>query len=173
MKKIFKLDNYILDFFRTKVRSPLLDNVMKFITRLGDMGMVWIIISVYVIVFMGKGLIGMQMLCALAVTTFIGEGIIKRIFQRKRPCDTTPTEEMIIKKPLGYSFPSGHTASSFAVMTIMIVFFKSTAIIWITLAVLIGISRIYVHVHYPTDVVVGAILGVICARIVLYMFTVV
>lgn len=173
MKKINIIDEFILNLISLKVRNPFLDKIMSFITKLGDMGAVWILISVYVIVIMKEQRIGLEMLSALAITTLIGEGIIKHIFQRQRPCRAIPMEKMLIKKPLSYSFPSGHTASSFAVMTVMVYYFKSTALIWVLLAVLIGISRIYVHVHYPTDVAVGAILGYSCAKLILYIFTVI
>ena len=108
---------------------------------------------------------------ALILSTILGEGILKHVVQRVRPSEDIPAVNLLIAKPLSYSFPSGHTASSFAVAGVLAKYFKDYAIEFLGLASLIAFSRLYLYVHYPTDVLAGIILGLICSRIIIYMFS--
>jgi undecaprenyl-diphosphatase len=92
------------------------------------------------------------------------------VVQRIRPSADIPEINMLIAKPLSYSFPSGHAASSFAVAGVLSKYFKKYAPEFLGLASLIAFSRLYLYVHYPTDVLAGIILGLICSRIIIYIF---
>jgi undecaprenyl-diphosphatase len=108
---------------------------------------------------------------ALLLNALLGEVVLKNLIQRARPFAGTTKESLLIAKPLSYSFPSGHTASSFAAAGVLSCYFKKYAPVFFILASLIAFSRLYLYVHYPTDVLGGIILGLISSRIAIYAFS--
>ena len=105
--------------------------------------------------------------CKLCVRTCVGspmgEIIIKHIVKRVRPCHTLDDDEQLIDRPRFYSFPSGHTTASFAMVGVALMRCKVITFMPILmLAMLIAFSRIYLRVHYLTDVIAGMILGLTC-----------
>ncbi|GKX66053.1 phosphatase PAP2 family protein [Inconstantimicrobium mannanitabidum] len=171
MKPFLKIDNYIIKFINSRIHRPILDRIMRSITGLGDLGAMWIVIAVFLFIRPHTRRQGEIVIFSLVLCSILGEGIIKRIFQRQRPFQGIATLETIIKRPMTYSFPSGHTASSFAAAGVLGVLFPSVKIVAYILASLIGISRVYLNVHYSTDVFAGALLGFVCSKISLYVFT--
>jgi undecaprenyl-diphosphatase len=165
---IQKIDIAILQFINNNLQNPILDKLMPIITSLGDSGMIWIIISFILILSKKYRKVGILSILALTLSTIIGEGILKNIIQRPRPFYELTNIQLLIEKPLSYSFPSGHTGSSFAVAGVIGTLIKKYKIPVITLAVLMAFSRIYLFVHYPTDIVGGIILGLSCSYIVTY-----
>ncbi|WP_310910070.1 phosphatase PAP2 family protein [Clostridium estertheticum] len=108
-------------------------------------------------------------LLALLLSTILGD-LVKHVVKRIRPSANIPSVNLLIVKPLSYSFPSGHTTSSFAVAGVLARYFKEYALEFLSLAFLISFSRLYLYVHYPTDVLAGIILGLICSGIIIYVF---
>ena len=102
---------------------------------------------------------GICLAAALALTAFVGNTVLKNIFARTRPY-IEANFPVIIGAPGGYSFPSGHTGSSFAAATVLAFSFKKYGALFYILAALIGFSRAYLYVHYPTDIIAGALLGI-------------
>lgn len=167
---IQKIDNSILIYINNNLRNPITDKIMIVITSLGNMGIIWIILSLLMILSEKYRKIGIIVLIAVLLSTILGEGILKHIVRRLRPVNEILNGKQLIAKPLSYSFPSGHAACAFASAGIIANYIKKYSIAVFTLAVLIGLSRLYLYVHYPTDVLCGAILGLISARIVIYVF---
>ena len=165
------IDNSILLFIKNNMHGNIMDKAMVIITSLGNGGAIWIIIAALLMINKKYRKIGFMALCALILSTILGEGILKHVVQRIRPSADIPVINMLITKPLSYSFPSGHTASSFAVAGVMAKYFKKYAAGFLGLASLIAFSRLYLYVHYPTDVLAGIILGLICSGIIIYMFS--
>lgn len=157
------IDISILRFIREYFSSPLMDSVMVLITKLGDRGFIWIAIGVILLISKKYRKIGFTMLIALAITSIIGEGIIKNIIQRPRAFITFPDVEIIIRPPLSYSFPSGHTASSFAAAVVLGYYIKNLKVLFYFFAALVAFSRIYLFVHYPSDIIAGILLGIVCS----------
>lgn len=150
------------------LRTPFWDTVMPYITRLSDNGFIWILAALALLVTGRFGRGGRQAFAAgltLAVALIIeyagNEMILKRIFQRPRPCDLSPIADMLIARPPGFSFPSGHTAVSFAAATALYAVNKKWGLCAYALAAVIGFSRMYLYVHFPTDVI-GGILSGLC-----------
>lgn len=168
---IHTLDSSILQFINDNMHSPIMDRVMVILTSLGNGGVIWIIIAALLMINKKYRTIGLMALAALILSTILGEGVLKHVVQRVRPSDDIPVVNLLIAKPLSYSFPSGHTASSFAVAGVLTQYFKGYRIEIFGLASLIAFSRLYLYVHYPTDVLAGVILGLICSKIIIYMFT--
>lgn len=165
-----KTDNIILRWINGKLRNKAFDKIMPIITSIGNLGIVWIIISVLLITKKDYRVLGQMIITSLIITTIIGEGIIKNIVKRKRPFYGENDKELLITKPITYSFPSGHTASSFAVATVFIKTDNAASFEIVLLASLIAFSRVYLGVHYPSDVIGGGIIGAICGVITFLLF---
>lgn len=113
---------------------------------------------------------GFLIVLALLVQSILGEGILKNIFTRERPFVGFEEFKLLIEQPLSYSFPSGHTSSSFAVATIVYIYAKRFRTPIILLASLIAFSRLYLFVHYPSDILGGILLGIFSALAVSYCY---
>ncbi len=161
---ITSFDFKILDFIQT-LRTPFLDKVFTFITHLGDEGYVWIAIAVILLFFKKTRKCGIIMAITLIAGLLIGNIALKNIFARPRPFVLDPTKiaNVLISPPSSYSFPSGHTLSSIECAVAIWLCNKKWGIPAIILAVLIAFSRNYLYVHYPTDILAGAVLGVAIA----------
>lgn len=158
------IDNFILLFIKNNMHSYIMDKTMVTITFLGNGGSIWIAIAALLIINKKYRKIGFIVLGALAISAILGEGILKHLIQRIRPSADIPAINMLILKPLSYSFPSGHSASSFAGAVVFSNYFKKYSLVFFVLAFLIAFSRLYLYVHYPTDVLAGVILGSLCGK---------
>ena len=170
MSLLQRFDDSILLFVKYNMHGLIMDKVMILATYLGNGGIVWIIIAAILICNPKYRKVGFMALAALILSGILGDEILKNVVRRARPLDTISTMNILIPRPLSYSFPSGHTMSSFAVAGVLAKHFKKYAIEFISLASLIAFSRVYLYVHYPTDVLAGAILGLMCSAIVIYLF---
>ena len=165
---ITKIDLSILYWIQDFLANDVMDALMVFITTLGDGGILWIAIAVVLLFFKKTRKCGIAMGIALVLGLIFGNGIIKNVVGRIRPFQyvlehSGEVINLLIEKPGEYSFPSGHTQSSFAAATVIFINNKKWGIPALIMAALIGFSRLYVFVHYPTDILVGAFFGVVWA----------
>lgn len=152
----------ILDMIQTW-RTPILDSFMSAITRLGDGGVFWIALAVVLLVIPKTRKYGIVMAVALILDLLICNICLKNLVARTRPYDVNTAIELIARKPRDYSFPSGHTAAAFtATFALYFARCKKWWILSLVLAVLIAISRLYLYMHFPTDVLGGIFIGVLC-----------
>ena len=150
-----------LDFLQT-IHTPLLDKILAFITSLGNAGIIWIVLAVVLLILPKTRKTGIIVAAALLMDLVLCNLILKNLVARVRPYDVNTAIAILIKKPLDFSFPSGHTAASFAAMTaLFLAKMKKAWIAALVLAVLIAFSRLYFYVHYPTDVLGGAVVGIL------------
>ena len=150
-----------LDFLQT-IHTPLLDKILAFITSLGNAGIIWIVLAVVLLILPKTRKTGIIVAAALLMDLILCNLILKNLVARVRPYDVNTVIAILIKKPLDFSFPSGHTAASFAAMTaLFLAKMKKAWIAALVLAVLIAFSRLYFYVHYPTDVLGGAVVGIL------------
>lgn len=156
---IEKLDIFIAGVISSYLNTPLLDNVMVFVTRLADSGAVWIILGALLLCFKKTRKCGFVMLISLLCAFIISEFTLKPMFMRPRPFEVLENLRLIIPEPSGASFPSSHTTTSFAAAVVLFKFNKSYGIYALTLAFFVAISRIYLGVHFFTDVLAGTLLG--------------
>lgn len=149
-----------------KLHRDKLSKLMIIITKLGNNGMIWFAVAIPFLFNRGYRNIGVKIILALLLSGFFGEILIKHIVARVRPSKFLLQEEMLIKEPITYSFPSGHTSSSFAASCMLASCFGAVSIPAFIFAVLMGFSRVYLRVHYLTDVLAGAVLGSICSLLI-------
>jgi len=170
LESIQNFDNALLDFIQTNMRIGFLDIVMPYITSLGNGGFVWIVIGLVLVCLKKYRMIGFAVLFALVLCLLIGNLGLKPLIARLRPSDIYPDIALLIPRPHDYSFPSGHTMSSFAVATVLFLSFKRIGIFALLLAALIAFSRLYLYVHYPTDILGGIVIGVGIGAAVTFSF---
>lgn len=146
-----------------ELHNPVLDAIMVFITTLGDDGLFWIAVGVVCLFFKKHRKMGMQVLLSMLFTYIIGNLILKNVFARPRPCDIDTAVTMLIPRPHGHSFPSGHSMNGMVAAVALFFNNRKIGIPAVVLAVLIGFSRMYLFVHFPTDVLGGFAVAVIVA----------
>lgn len=153
------MDIQLLEWIQSNLRCGVLDAAMPLITRLGDGGMIWIGCSLVMLLIPKTRKAGAAIAAALAVEVICCNLCLKPLVARVRPCDVSAAG-LLIPRPTDYSFPSGHAGAAFASASAL---FFSNNRLWIpaaALSVLIGFSRLYLYVHYPSDVIAGALLGI-------------
>ena len=154
----------ILDWIMTNLWCPFLDAVMPVITVLGDAGIFWIALAAIFILLPKHRKMGLSMGLALLMGVVLCNMILKPAVGRIRPYDYQleffqRTIPLLIERQHDFSFPSGHTIASFEAAVAMLICNKKLGIPAMILAVLIAFSRMYLYVHYPTDVIASVILG--------------
>lgn len=151
----------ILDWIQT-LHTPVGDTAMCLITKLGDAGIFWILLTLVLLILPKTRRWGVILAAGLVVDLVLCNVILKPLVARIRPFDVNTAVQVLISKPKDYSFPSGHTAASFTVVSGL--YLAGAGKLWkptLVLAVLIAFSRLYLYVHYPTDVLGGIIVGLV------------
>jgi undecaprenyl-diphosphatase len=153
----------LLDKIRDVFSSPFLDKVMPIITRLGDDGIFWIILAIIFLCFRKTRKMGFSSALAMLIGLIVVNVVLKNAVGRIRPYEVNPSVTLLVERLSDYSFPSGHTAVSFEAATAIFIRNKKLGIPSLILATLIAFSRLYLYVHYPTDVLAGFVIGVAIA----------
>ena len=159
----------ILDWIQAHLQSELLDTLMPIITLFGEGGIFWIAWAVLLILFPKTRKIGLGMGFALIMGLLICNVTLKPMIARIRPYDLQAqlgnTINLLIEAQHDFSFPSGHTIASFEASVVLLKNSKKMGIPAIIIAVLVTFSRLYLYVHYLTDVLVSIVLGTLFALI--------
>lgn len=154
---------YILDFIHKYFSNPVMDNIMKFVSFLGSLGIIWIAITIILLCTKKHRLLGRSMAVNLGVNLVACNLIIKPIVARLRPFEFNQSINLLVSAPTDSSFPSGHTLFAFATATIIFIYNKKVGLLMYLFACVMAFSRLYLYVHFPTDVAFGAFLGIILA----------
>ena len=170
--RLKNLDDRIFDNI-PRIHKPAVNKIMLTASRLGNAGIIWWFVCLAFLIIPKWRYTGLVIIFSIGLTSLMGEGIIKHAVKRVRPCHGLDEEDKLLNNPRTfYSFPSGHTASSFAVVMVVILSrcpIYAVAPILLT-AMTIGFSRVYLRVHYMTDVVVGVFLGLACGTASVMLF---
>jgi len=158
----------ILEWIQANMQSGFMDVFMKIMTMFGEDGIFWIAWSVLLILFPRTRKIGLGMGFALIMGLLVCNVTLKPLVQRPRPYDFQFSEfqkviPLLIEAQHDFSFPSGHTIASFEAAVVLLKNSKKMGIPAMIIAILVSFSRLYLYVHYPTDVIVSVILGTIFA----------
>lgn len=161
---MLELDGNILLWIQENIRNDFLTPIMTFITHLGDSGWFWIVLALVLVIIKKTRPVGFLTMISLFGSLIVNNVILKNLVARTRPYDAVEGLHRIIGAQMDLSFPSGHTASSFAAAVVILIMCpKKAGIPALILAFLIMLSRLYVGVHYPTDVLAGMITGTLIA----------
>ena len=167
LESLLQLDGAILLWIQEHVRQDFLSPVVKFITHLGDAGWCWILLAVILLIVKKTRKIGLVTAVSLLSSYVVNNLILKNLVARVRPYEAVDGLQRIIEAQSDFSFPSGHSASSFAAAVVIFMLCpRKYGVPALVLAFLIALSRLYVGVHYPTDVLTGVISGTVIAVIV-------
>lgn len=153
-----------------QIHAPWLDAVMIFFTRLGDDGILWIALGVGLLFFKKTRKCGIYILLSMLLSMLVGKVIIKNLVERPRPFMADPSVALKVNPPGSFSFPSGHTLDAFTSATAIFLCCRKTGIVAFVVASLIAFSRMYLFLHYPTDILGGIVIGVCVAVIVVKAF---
>lgn len=162
--KLQRFDEALL-FSVQRNQSRRLSIAMLAFTIMGNGGLIWAILSGFLILNPSTSRYGLYMVVALLLCALANNVIFKSFFDRERPCDIYKNVPLLIKRPFGSSFPSGHTATSFACAVTLIHMDPRLGLIALFLAFIIAFSRLYLFVHFPTDIIFGILSGAACGII--------
>lgn len=162
--RLYACDHAILEWIAGHLRCGFLDFVMPIITFLGNAGWFWILCALLLLCFRRTRKTGWMVALALVCGLLVCNLGLKPLIHRIRPYDLWNVEITLVKKPTDFSFPSGHTIASFeAAVVLMLRERKRFGWAALALAVLIAFSRLYLYVHYPSDVFAAILLGTLFA----------
>ena len=155
-------------YFLQSLHTPALDTIMTMIfsTIVGSKGEFWILLGILLLIFPKTRKTGLLVLSSYILAYFIGDGILKNLIARPRPCTVDETVELLVARSSSYSCPSVHSMLAFASAVPVFYNYRKTGAAALLFAALIAFSRLYFFVHYPTDVLFGAVLGTLIGFII-------
>lgn len=167
---MMNFDFLILDFIQQYIKNPFFDFLMPRITALGNGGLTWIVAAIVLLLIPKYRKGGMVLAIGLLSGLIIGNLTLKPLFARIRPFDLVEGIELLISAPTDFSFPSGHTLSSVIAAVILTMINKKFGYIAIPLAVLIAFSRLYLYVHFPSDILGAIVLALLISAALYFIF---
>ncbi|MDO4268454.1 MAG: phosphatase PAP2 family protein [Eubacteriales bacterium] len=164
---IHQMDIDLLLFIQEYLRADWMDGFWRFVTFLGDGGWFWIVTACLLMIFPKTRKAGLLAAASLALGALVTNLLLKTLVARVRPYDLYTAIELLVEPQADFSFPSGHTCAAFSAA---LIYMRALKRPWnraaVILAALIAISRLYVGVHYPTDVLGGLLVGWLSSWIV-------
>ena len=152
------------------IRTPILDKVFLTITSIpGNYGQMWIVLGIVLLVFKKTRKCGVTVILSYLMVFGLGQYVLKDLIARPRPCHIDQTIELLISRPSSYSCPSTHSGWAFAAAISITLFNKKFGIPVIIFSSLVAFSRLYLFVHFPSDVLFGVILGIVFAILSKYI----
>ncbi len=155
-----QIESSILLWIQEYLRADWLNPIVNFITNLGNAGWFWLILLTGMLFFKKTRKIGITGFIAVLIGFLITNVCLKNLVARVRPYEVIEGLTYITKTPSDWSFPSGHSTASMAASVVLFCKLpKKYGVPALVLGILISLSRLYVGVHYPTDVLVGMLVG--------------
>jgi undecaprenyl-diphosphatase len=172
MDFLIGIDQSIFWFLNTTTANPLLDKVMPFITERDNWFLLYIFLFFFFFLKLGKygAVVSIVVILAVTLVDQTTSSILKPLFERLRPCHELEGVRLLVGCGGKYGFPSSHAANFFAAATVFSVFFPKYKILYLVIAFLVAYSRVYVGVHYPSDVIAGSLVGALGAFILCRLY---
>ena len=168
--RLIEMDGDILLWIQENLRSGFLTPVMKGLSFLGDKGMIWILLTLALLFVRRTRPLGARCALSMVIGLIVTNLIIKNWAARIRPYELIPGLQCIVPLAKDYSFPSGHATNSLACAWVL---FRKTpkkyGVPALILAIMISLSRLYVGIHYPTDVLGGVVIGICSAVLAMWL----
>lgn len=180
MALIEQADIWLFRVLNLHLVHPAADDLLVFLTKANLSGHILVLAALFVFIRSGKSALFIIALAlvSLGLADFIASTLLKPLVQRIRPCFALDNVRLLVNQPHSYSFASSHAANSAAIASIVWIFFhrgvlveKIFTIIMILYALAISLSRAYVGVHYPGDLIAGMIIGVVSASLIYLLFS--
>jgi undecaprenyl-diphosphatase len=172
MDFLFNIDKWLFSVLNGQFINPVFDKFFPFITLQQNWNLLYIVLAAWLLWKGGKR--GRVAIIILAVTIIISDQtashILKPLIARLRPCNDLISVRLLINCGSGFSFPSSHAVNTFAAAFILSRFYSENKYLFYIIAALIAYSRVYVGVHYPSDVIAGSILGIIIAYLIVIVY---
>ena len=177
MDFIIGFDFSILDFIANNIRNEFLDPIMTAVSIFADKGLGWAILALIFLIPRKTRPAAATALAAMVIALVFGEFVLKGLVARPRPFEVYESYHsapmpftLNMGKPTGYSCPSVHTCFAFAFATAMFKWCKTAGIISLIAAAIVGFSRLYNYVHFPTDVLAGMVVGLLAGALAIFIF---
>ncbi len=172
MEVLQSIDVSLFYFFNSTIANPLTDKFMPFITERNNWFIFYVLIWLYL--FLNGGRKGkaaaLMILLLILFADQSADKILKPLFQRIRPCNFLQDVHLLINCSKSYSFPSNHAVNNFAAAVLFSYFYPALKYFLFTGAFLVSISRVMCGVHYPFDIAAGAVYGILCAYLFIYLW---
>ena len=160
---LLALDGNLLLWIQTFLRQGFLNPIVSFYTKLGDAGLMWIALCVVLLIIPKTRRAGLAGAIALVLSLLCTNVVLKNLFTRTRPWLVVEGLTALVAEHDPNSFPSGHTSASFAAAAALYRCVpKKWGVLALVAAALMGLSRLYVGVHFPSDVIAGVLVGCFC-----------
>ena len=169
MSQWLQVEYSVLDAIAA-LRCGALDVLMPLISRLSDFGAIWILLGLVLFCIPTQRRLGLQVWLALLLSILVCNVLLKNMVARERPFELLEGIQLIVNTPHDFSFPSGHSSASFAAASVLFFQRWRWALPAIVLAALTAFSRLYLYVHFPTDVLTGAVLGILLGYLATKLF---
>lgn len=170
----FALDKCLFYLLNHSIHNSVFDVLMPFLTRTDTLhwrilfGVIWLLLVI-------KGgstgrVVALLLIPLIAISDQLSSSVIKYSVARLRPCAELPDVRLLVPCGTGYSFPSSHAVNSFAAATLFSYYYRKWTWAFVTYASLVALSRPYVGVHYPSDIIAGTVIGITMAAAVLFLW---
>lgn len=166
--KMKRFDEALL-FSLQRNQNRKLSIIMLAFSLVSNGGLLWAFIGGLLLLDSSSARCGVYLIISLSLCALVNNVVFKSLCDRERPCDTYQNVPLLIKRPMGSSFPSGHTATSFASATALLVWDPRIGAIALFIAFIIAFSRLYLFVHYPSDILFGILSGVALSIVAIQM----
>jgi len=169
---LFNIDLSVFYFINHSIQNIVFDVLMPFITDLNKKPVILVVVVIAWLWMIVRGgstgrMAGIVLVLTIAFSDQLNSSWIKHIFDRDRPCHVLTDVHLLVSCGSGYSFPSSHAVNNFAGAIVLSYYYRPWTWAFMSFASVVSLSRVYVGVHYPSDVVAGAIVGILCGAFVL------
>ncbi len=172
---LYSIDLKLFYFGNQTLQNSLFDVLMPFVTDLNKKPLALVVVGILWILLLLKSGRNGRIAALLLIPTIVfsdqlNSSFLKYLIERARPCHVLSDIHLLVSCGSGYSFPSSHAVNNFAAATVLAYFLPRWTWAFFTFAGIVAFSRVYVGVHYPSDVLAGSMLGLVCGGLMVVIY---